>query len=91
MTRRKCQEAAMMPHQSYQLYQIQRPKSIAEIRSADERAGRLAAALAAALAATVRQLARAARTERQPRHRVIDPSLPASVGSGRMTGTMEAR
>jgi hypothetical protein len=77
----------MMPHQTYQLYQIQRPKSIAEIRSADERAGRLAAALATA----VRQLARAARTERQPQHRAIDPPLPASVGSGRMTGTMEVR
>lgn len=39
----------MMPYQTYQLYQIERPKSAAEIRSADERAGRTAAAVAGML------------------------------------------
>lgn len=33
----------MMPYNSYQLYQIERAKSPAEIRRADEQAGRLAA------------------------------------------------
>jgi hypothetical protein len=32
----------MMPYQAYQLYQIERPKSRAEIREADERLGRVA-------------------------------------------------
>ena len=30
----------MMPYESYQLYQIERPKTEIEIRCADERAGR---------------------------------------------------
>jgi hypothetical protein len=33
----------MMPYQTYQLYQIERPKSAAEIRRADEQLGRAAA------------------------------------------------
>jgi hypothetical protein len=32
----------MMPYQAYQLYQIERPKSQAEIRRADEQLGRMA-------------------------------------------------
>jgi len=32
----------MVPYQAYQLYQIERPKSRAEIREADERLGRMA-------------------------------------------------
>jgi hypothetical protein len=32
----------MMPYQAYQLYQIERPKSRAEIRRADEQLGRMA-------------------------------------------------
>jgi hypothetical protein len=39
----------MMPYQTYQLYAIERPKSAAEIRRADERAGRVAAAIAGTL------------------------------------------
>jgi hypothetical protein len=35
----------MMPYDSYRLYQIQRAKSSAEIRCADEQAGRLASAV----------------------------------------------
>jgi hypothetical protein len=32
----------MMPYQSYQLFQVERPKSAAEIRRADEQLGHLA-------------------------------------------------
>ena len=32
----------MMPYQSYQSYQAERPKSVAEIRRADEQLGRMA-------------------------------------------------
>ena len=32
----------MMPYQSYQIYQAERPKSAAEIRRADEQLGQLA-------------------------------------------------
>ena len=41
MHRRELQEEAMMPYQMYQLYQIERPKTVAEIRLADEHAGAL--------------------------------------------------
>ena len=37
----------MMPYQTYQLYQIERPKSRAEIREADERLGRMAKSVTA--------------------------------------------
>ncbi len=36
----------MMPYDSYRLYQLKRAKSAAEIRRADEQAGRLAYAVA---------------------------------------------
>ena len=32
----------MMPYQSYQLYQAERPKTAAEIRRADDQLGRMA-------------------------------------------------
>ena len=32
----------MMPYQSYQIYEIERPKSAAEIRRADEQLGHMA-------------------------------------------------
>jgi hypothetical protein len=35
----------MMPYPFFQLYQIERPKSAAEIRSADEQAGKAAASI----------------------------------------------
>jgi len=35
----------MMPYRVYQLYQIERPKSAAEIRLADERLGKAAASV----------------------------------------------
>jgi hypothetical protein len=37
----------MMPYQAYQLYQIERPKSRAEIRAADEQLGRMAKSVTA--------------------------------------------
>jgi hypothetical protein len=37
----------MMPYQAYQLYQIERPKSRAEIRRADEQLGRMAESVTA--------------------------------------------
>ena len=37
----------MMPYQAYQLYQIERPKSRAEIRRADEQLGRMAKSVTA--------------------------------------------
>ncbi len=36
----------MMPYETYRLYQIERPRTAPEIRIADERAGRTAAAVA---------------------------------------------
>jgi hypothetical protein len=35
----------MMPYQSYQLYEVERPKSIAEQRAAEVRRGELSAAI----------------------------------------------
>lgn len=35
----------MMPYQFYLLYQVERPKSAVEIRSADEQAGKAAASI----------------------------------------------
>jgi hypothetical protein len=61
--RTHAEEARMMPYQTYQLYQIERPKSAAEIRAADERAGRTAAALAGML----RRLTAAGRRPRRDR------------------------
>jgi len=37
----------MMPYQAHQLYQIERPKSQAEIRRADEQLGRMAQSVTA--------------------------------------------
>ena len=37
----------MVPYQAYQLYQIERPKSRAEIREADERLGHMAKSVTA--------------------------------------------
>ena len=69
----------MMPYQTYQLYDIRRPKSAAEIRSADERAGRIAAAIAGLLL----PLARTSRMSRSPRvARCPDRSRRRAVAAG---------
>jgi hypothetical protein len=49
-------ELAMMPYQSYQLFEIERPKSIAEQRAADARRGEFAAAVSRWVRATTAQL-----------------------------------
>jgi hypothetical protein len=69
----------MMPYQSYQLYQIERPKTAFEIRCADERAGRTAAAVAGML----RRLTATGRRRQ--------PGPCAGTVPGRMTPTMEVR
>jgi len=47
----------MMPYQAYQLYQIERPKSRAETRQADEQLGRMAESVTALLERTFRPIA----------------------------------
>jgi hypothetical protein len=86
MRRRELQEEAMTPYDTYRLYQIERPKSVAEIRYADERAGRLAAAAARML----RRLTHAARPH-YPRRQHAMARPPASSCSDRMATTIEAR
>jgi hypothetical protein len=44
----------MMPYQSYRLYQVERAKSPAEIRYADEQAARLASAASSVLRSITR-------------------------------------
>lgn len=75
----------MMPYQTYQLYAIERPKSAAEIRRADEYAGRIAAAVAGLL----RELAFVPRLRRVQRDRALDH--PLAEICGRMTTTTEVR
>ncbi len=76
----------MMPYDTYRLYEIERPKSIAEIRYADERAGRLAAAAGRML----RRLTDAARPAHSRQRAMARPVVPA-CRSDRMAKTMEAR
>jgi hypothetical protein len=85
--RRELEEAAMGPYEAYRLYQIERPKSAAEIRLADERAGRLAAAAADVF----RQLTRPARRWQPARRRGIAPQPHSSCGSDRMTERIGVR
>ncbi len=74
MRRAELQEAAMMPYENYTLYQIERPKTAAEIRLADERAGRLAAAVTGML----RNLTQRRRLRRPaPSPRVAQLATPA--------------
>lgn len=70
-----------MPYQAYQLHQIERTKSAAEIHRADERAGRTAAAIAG----MARRLAAVGRRPRQGR------PIDCTLVCGRMTSTMEVR
>lgn len=83
----------MMPCQIATLYQIERPKTVAEIRLADEHAARVAAAVAD----LVRPFARARRRRRSvPDHMAAD-SAPkagpahASCRRDMMSTTMEVR
>ena len=86
MHRRELQEAAMMPYDTYRLYQIERPKTVAETRLADENAGRLAAAVAG----LVRPLTGARRRQRTVPERVAaDCRVRPSFDRERMNTTME--
>jgi hypothetical protein len=87
MRRRELQEAAMMPYDTYRLYQIERRKSIPEIRYADEQAGRLAAAAARML----RRMTGSVRPQHSRRQRAVARPAVPSCGSDRMAKTMEAR
>jgi hypothetical protein len=57
----------MMPYQSYQLFEAERPKSIAERRAADARRGEFAAAVSRSVRATRTQLHAAMAPRRRPR------------------------
>jgi hypothetical protein len=67
MHRRESQEAAMMPYEAYRLYEIERPKTAAELRWADDRTGQLAAAAAGTLRRLAAPLRRPAAKPRVPR------------------------
>jgi hypothetical protein len=64
----------MMPYDSYRLYQVERAKSPAEIRHADEQAGRLASA-ASSLVRGITRPWRARRRPVRPRRATCPPSL----------------
>jgi hypothetical protein len=64
----------MMPYDTYQLYQVERAKSPAEIRHADEQAGRLASA-ASSLFRGITRPWRARRRPARPRCATCPPSL----------------
>jgi hypothetical protein len=66
----------MMPYDSYQLYQVERAKSPAEIRHADDQAGRLASA-ASSLFRCITRPWRARRRPVRPRPAPC-PSSPVS-------------
>lgn len=77
----------MGPYEAYRLYQVERPKSAAELRLADERAGQLAAAAAG----MVRQLTRPAWRKQPARRRGIAQQPHSSCGSDRMTERIGVR
>ena len=56
----------MMPYDSYQLYQVERAKSPAEIRHADEQAGRLASAASSLFRGITRPWRAMRRASRRP-------------------------
>jgi hypothetical protein len=68
MRRRELQEAAMMPYDTYRLYEAERPKTAAETRAADERTGRLAATVAGLVRGLIPR-------GRRPRARAL-PAVP---------------
>jgi hypothetical protein len=89
----------MLPNQAYQLYQIERPKTAFEMRYADERTARTAAAIAGLLRrltpASYRRASRPAAPAQggvEPaRAPIARPRSAAPCGCGRMTTTMEVR
>jgi len=89
----------MLPNQAYQLYQIERPKTAFEMRYADERAARTAAAIAGLVRRLTPALYRRASRPAAPAQAgvelacapVLRPRSAAPCGYGRMTTTMEVR
>ena len=76
----------MMPYDTYRLYQIERPKSAAEIRCAEERAGRMSAAIAGlARRLTLSGMALSGpRLGRVSRRRIAQVPRQPSAGEGRI-------
>ena len=56
----------MMPYQSYQLFQAERPKTVAEIRRADEQLGHMAENVSRLWQHTIRPIALLRGHDRQP-------------------------
>ncbi len=86
MHRAELREAAMMPYENYRLYQIERPKTAAELRLAHERTGHLAAAAAEMLQCLTRaiRLRRPAPKTTAPTTGVALPS-PADMHNDKLT------
>ena len=74
----------MMPYQVYQLYQVERPKSAAEIRRADEQLGRAAQGMANLWCWAAESIGISRAPSRGQRCAQISsrPSLPARHRSG---------
>jgi hypothetical protein len=70
----------MMPHQSYQLWQIERPKTAAEQYAADVRSGMLAAAVSRSARRAVTKTGRAAAGSRLLAHAVRRSELVTKQG-----------
>jgi len=56
----------MMPYQSYQVYQAERPKTAAEIRRADEQLGRMGESVSRLWQHAIRPIALLRRQDRRP-------------------------
>ena len=56
----------MMPYQSYQIYQVERPKSVGEIRRADEQLGHMAENVSWLWQHAIRPVTLLRRQDRQP-------------------------
>ena len=77
----------MMPYDSYQLYQVERAKSPAEIRHADEQAGRLASAASSLFRGITRPWRASAEAgPAAPRDLPAQPDQSACTGAERGLG-----
>ena len=63
----------MVPYDTYRIYQIERTKTLAEVRRADQRA----AQLASAISSLVHGLIRPVRAARRPSLAAAPPARPA--------------
>jgi hypothetical protein len=67
----------MMPYDTYRLYQIERTKSPAEVRHADEQAARLASAASSLFRSITRPWQAMRRRSRTATHDLPRPACPA--------------